>query len=102
MDELFFKILHYISSTVGLLGVAFIILGVIKIFGSGENNRADKVIRRIIGRKDTGGGHQTYTGGQIPVIRSSQSECVRLEKLVRRRFLKVLGVDEKNYDMLVP
>ena len=33
MDTVIFNILHYISLTVGLLGVAFIILGVIKIFG---------------------------------------------------------------------
>ena len=32
MDGLLFKILNYISLTVGLSGVAFIILGVIKIF----------------------------------------------------------------------
>ena len=32
MDGLLFKILNYISLIVGLLGVAFIILGVVKIF----------------------------------------------------------------------
>ena len=32
MDELLFKTLNYISLTVGVLGVAFIVLGVTKIF----------------------------------------------------------------------
>lgn len=51
-----------------------------------EGARADKVIRHIVARKGTGGGHPSYAGGQIPM--SEKTHQKRLEETVLDRFLK--------------
>jgi len=64
-------------------------------------NRADLVVRHVVARHGTGGGHMTYAGGQIPLVKNTKSEMAHLENLVRRRFLRNLGVDERRGERLV-
>jgi hypothetical protein len=64
----------------------------ISVRTSQELNGADKVIKRIVAGKGTGGGHLTYAGGQIPLKKGTESECKGLKRLVERRFLKSIGV----------
>jgi len=64
----------------------------ISVRTSQELYGAHKVIKRIIAGKGTGGGHLTYAGGQIPLIKGTESECKGLKRLVERRFLKSIGV----------
>jgi nanoRNase/pAp phosphatase (c-di-AMP/oligoRNAs hydrolase) len=64
----------------------------ISIRTTDENNRADKVVRRLVARKGTGGGHFTYAGGQIPVATATNVQRQRLEKHIHRRFLRIVGV----------
>ena len=66
-----------------------------------QANRADLVTKVVVARHGTGGGHMTYAGGQIPLVKDTKSEMSHLENLVRRRFLKALGVDERRGERLV-
>ena len=62
---------------------------------------ADKVMRRLVARKGTGGGHLTYAGGQVPVAELSKAERQRLERHFQRRFLKIIGADSAASTSLV-
>jgi nanoRNase/pAp phosphatase (c-di-AMP/oligoRNAs hydrolase) len=73
----------------------------ISIRTSKEDARADKIIRRVVAGKGTGGGHQTFAGGQIPLQNAAKSQCGSLEKLAQRRFLKAIGVDAKHWQKLI-
>jgi nanoRNase/pAp phosphatase (c-di-AMP/oligoRNAs hydrolase) len=57
-----------------------------------RTNRSDKnaasVIRRIVGRKGTGGGHRSMAGGQIPVHGTTDAVRKKQDPVIRRRFLK--------------
>jgi len=53
-----------------------------------ENARADKVIRHLVSRRGTGGGHSSYAGGQIPLDKLSEKAVVRLKSIVVNRFVK--------------
>jgi len=64
-------------------------------------NRADLIVKHVVARHGTGGGHMTYAGGQIQLVKHTKSEMTHLENLVRRRFLKSLGVDERRGERLV-
>ncbi len=58
-----------------------------------ESNLADKVARRLVARKGTGGGHATYAGAQVPVADISKAQRQRLERHLQRRFLTIIGAD---------
>ena len=63
----------------------------ISIRTSEESNLAEKVIKHMVARKGTGGGHLTYAGGQIPLIKGTKKEREELEKHVQRKFLEAIG-----------
>jgi len=65
----------------------------ISIRTSEESNLAEKVIKHIVARKGTGGGHQTYAGGQIPLLKGTKKEREELEEHVERRFLEAIGIE---------
>lgn len=65
---------------------------VLSIRSSAEKPHAEQVVKRLVSRRGTGGGHLTYAGGQISLKKCSGAEEVELERLVRCRFLKVLGI----------
>lgn len=73
----------------------------ISIRTSKENARADKVIHRVVARKGTGGGHQTYAGGQIPLRKNTKTERKNMERLIHRRFLKAIGANAQNRQKLI-
>jgi nanoRNase/pAp phosphatase (c-di-AMP/oligoRNAs hydrolase) len=73
----------------------------VSIRTSEEGKRADEVMRRIVARRGTGGGHQTYAGGQIPLRTGTLTERVNLEKLVEQKFLKAVGVDSEHWSRLI-
>lgn len=61
----------------------------------GEDARADKVMKRIVSRRGTGGGHDTMAGGQIPIRQDDAAYRRRLDETILRRFLKASGNDGK-------
>jgi nanoRNase/pAp phosphatase (c-di-AMP/oligoRNAs hydrolase) len=65
--------------------------------------QAGDVIRRIVHRVGTGGGHASMAGGQIPLRAEtdSVSEHDRLERLIRKRFLQTLKIKNKRGQNLV-
>lgn len=73
----------------------------ISIRTSEESLRADKVIRRVVGRKGTGGGHPSYAGGQIPLEGTEPAAMRRLERKVLRRFLIVIGAADAKEQKLI-
>jgi nanoRNase/pAp phosphatase (c-di-AMP/oligoRNAs hydrolase) len=73
----------------------------ISIRTSQEKNRADKIIKFIVARKGTGGGHLTYAGGQIPVKKDSESQRQKLKQLVEKKFLTALNLSEKKGTPLI-
>ncbi|MGE5296852.1 MAG: DHH family phosphoesterase [Solirubrobacterales bacterium] len=62
---------------------------------SEEDNLAAKVVKYMVARKGTGGGHQTYAGGQIPLIKGTKAEREEIEKYVERRFFEAVGAGDK-------
>jgi nanoRNase/pAp phosphatase (c-di-AMP/oligoRNAs hydrolase) len=91
-EETYWTLCHGISG-----GKLFISVRTMK-----EEARADKIIRRVVARKGTGGGHPAYAGGQIPLKRGTKAECEALIRLVQRRFLKAIGADTKHWQKLIP
>lgn len=63
----------------------------ISIRTSEENNVAEKVIKHMVARKGTGGGHLTYAGGQIPLTKGTKAERQALEADIERKFLQAVG-----------
>jgi nanoRNase/pAp phosphatase (c-di-AMP/oligoRNAs hydrolase) len=74
----------------------------ISIRTSEHNCRADSIIQTIVDGIGTGGGHQTYAGGQIPLQKKTKQERSRLERLTEQRFLRAVGADPKNWAKLIP
>lgn len=66
-----------------------------------ESKGADQVMRRVVARKGTGGGHLTYAGGQVPLAEASKVQRQRLERHLQRRFLKIIGADSPASTPLV-
>jgi nanoRNase/pAp phosphatase (c-di-AMP/oligoRNAs hydrolase) len=73
----------------------------ISIRTTDESNLADKVARRLVARKGTGGGHLTYAGAQVPVADESKVQRQRLVRHLQRRFLKLIGADSPANTPLV-
>jgi nanoRNase/pAp phosphatase (c-di-AMP/oligoRNAs hydrolase) len=73
----------------------------ISIRTSQEQNRADKVIKSIVARRGTGGGHLTYAGGQIPLKNDTESERRSLKKKIERKFLRAVGMSQARSSKLL-
>lgn len=65
----------------------------ISIRTSEESNLAEKVIRHMVARRGTGGGHLTYAGGQIPLDGRTKTERERLERDIQHKFLEAIGAE---------
>lgn len=68
---------------------------------SEPDKRADKIIQRIVARRGTGGGHQTYAGGQIPLRDGTKSATAKLEKAIRQKCLQIAGVQDHHGERLI-
>lgn len=66
-----------------------------------ENNKAGTIVKRLVARKGTGGGHQTYAGGQIPLTENTQGEWTRMEKQLRQKFVRLIGTGENQAVKLI-
>ena len=73
----------------------------ISIRTSQESNLAGKVIKRIVARKGTGGGHPTYAGGQIPFPGRGRAERMALIRDIHRKFAKAVGAEAGESSQLV-
>jgi nanoRNase/pAp phosphatase (c-di-AMP/oligoRNAs hydrolase) len=61
----------------------------------GEEVSADQVMKRIVSRRGTGGGHDTMAGGQIPIRQDDAPYRKRLAETILRRYLKASGNDDQ-------
>lgn len=61
-----------------------------------EQNRADKVIKSIVARRGTGGGHLTYAGGQITLKNGTESERRKLKKQVEQKFIRAIDMTQQR------
>jgi len=62
---------------------------------------ADKVIKKIVAKRGTSGGHFSYAGGQIPLKGSTDHYLGRLEKAIKTKFLAAIGANRNNPEKLV-
>ncbi len=62
---------------------------------------AGKVIARIVGRRGSGGGHNTMAGGQISVDGENAAAVNALKRDVIKRYLKILKQDGSSEEKLV-
>jgi nanoRNase/pAp phosphatase (c-di-AMP/oligoRNAs hydrolase) len=65
-----------------------------------DNLSAETVIKKIVYRRGSGGGHLTYAGGQLRLRKDTRKERVWLEALVRDRFLRAIGNDKARSEKL--
>jgi nanoRNase/pAp phosphatase (c-di-AMP/oligoRNAs hydrolase) len=73
----------------------------ISIRTSEESNVAEDVMKRMVFRKGTGGGHLTYAGGQVPLADKTKAERQEIEKHVEEKFLKAIGAETATNARLV-
>jgi nanoRNase/pAp phosphatase (c-di-AMP/oligoRNAs hydrolase) len=73
----------------------------ISVRTSEEGKDADEVVRQVVARRGTGGGHQNYAGGQIPLRKGTAAEQTNLQKLIEQKFLKVVGADSEGESKLI-
>lgn len=73
----------------------------VSIRTSEENKVAETVMKRMVFRKGTGGGHLTYAGGQIPLKKGTKMERQELGKHIEQKFLKAIGADGATSSRLV-
>jgi nanoRNase/pAp phosphatase (c-di-AMP/oligoRNAs hydrolase) len=68
---------------------------------SGKLSAAD-MIRRLLRGDGEGGGHRTKAGGFIPLETNTPGEIERKRSLLRRRYLRALGIRQSQGKRLVP
>ena len=73
----------------------------ISIRTSEESNLAEKVIRRIVARRGTGGGHLTYAGGQIPLVNGTKAGREELVRDIQQKFVDAIGAEGAEGSRLV-
>lgn len=61
---------------------------IISIRTEQDKLHADKVIRHIVGKLGTGGGHPSYAGGQVPYDADKPRQQERYIKIIQKRFLE--------------
>ena len=68
---------------------------------SGGAKRAKQLIRRVVGRDGTGGGHNARAGGQIPLPECSPGQWARVEREIRGRMLRALKLSGRRGSSLI-
>ncbi|MBN1127174.1 MAG: DHH family phosphoesterase [Sedimentisphaerales bacterium] len=66
-----------------------------------ETRKASDVIRKLVARRGTGGGHDTYSGGQIPLGKRSRTRQAKLIEAIQDKFLKAVGMASHTPERLV-
>jgi nanoRNase/pAp phosphatase (c-di-AMP/oligoRNAs hydrolase) len=62
---------------------------------------AEEVVRSVVSRIGTGGGHANSAGGQVPLKRDSAERRRQIGEKLRGRFLRALGADPEDGTPLV-
>ncbi len=62
---------------------------------------AERVIRHLVSRRGTGGGHPSYAGGQIPLKNPTDSAKAKLEKIIITRFVKEVAAGTPKSEKLI-
>ncbi|MDP9174288.1 MAG: DHH family phosphoesterase [Planctomycetota bacterium] len=68
---------------------------------NGKLSAAD-MIRKLLRNTGEGGGHKTKAGGFIPLENGSPTEVEQKHELLRRRYLRALGIKQSLGKRLVP
>jgi len=68
---------------------------------SDSKAHADKVMRRIVSRKGTGGGHNAMAGGQIPLREDTSAERKTIGVLIEERLARATRTDAKSWQPLL-
>lgn len=66
------------------------------------NAKSGDLLRQVVGRMGKAGGHDRRAGGCIPLASTSPSAVDEVQAELRRRFLKVLKIEECRGQRLVP
>jgi len=66
------------------------------------SNRADKVMKRLVSRKGSGGGHLSYAGGQVSVVGKTKVQIAHLRECILKRLLKALNKGPAGQDLIRP
>lgn len=66
----------------------------ISVRASEKDSEADDVVKELVGSKGTGGGHQSYAGGQIPLEQAGATKLATMEKTLREKFARLIRAPE--------
>jgi hypothetical protein len=75
---------------------------VISLRTSSSKLSAADMIRRLLRGAGEGGGHRTKAGGFIPLETNSPTEIERKRTVLRRRYLRALGIRQTQGKRLIP
>ena len=64
--------------------------------------KAGDMLRQVVGKRGKAGGHDRRAGGCIRLLSTSPSAIDEVQAELRKRFLKVLGIEETRGQRLVP
>ncbi|QJX00580.1 DHH family phosphoesterase [Frigoriglobus tundricola] len=67
-----------------------------------ENARAGELLRQVVGKLGRAGGHDRRAGGAIPLSSTAPSAIEDIQSELRRRFLKVMKLEDIRGQRLVP
>jgi nanoRNase/pAp phosphatase (c-di-AMP/oligoRNAs hydrolase) len=67
-----------------------------------ENARAGEILRQVVGKLGSAGGHDRRAGGAIPLNSTAPSAIEDLQGELRRRFLKAFKMEDVRGQRLVP
>jgi nanoRNase/pAp phosphatase (c-di-AMP/oligoRNAs hydrolase) len=73
----------------------------ISVRTSQDGKPAGQVIKKVVGRKGTGGGHTLFAGGQVPLVKGTKTEQDKLVKYIQKRFLNAIGASNDKSSRLV-
>ena len=62
---------------------------------------AGRVIRRLIGRRGSGGGHNSFAGGQVPLDGCDEAEIREIKAAIGRRFVAFVKAGRQDPERLV-
>ncbi len=61
--------------------------------GEQDTKKASDIIKRIVSRMGTGGGHALMAGGQIDISKKNAQEIKKIEQTIKNRFFKSIGAN---------
>jgi nanoRNase/pAp phosphatase (c-di-AMP/oligoRNAs hydrolase) len=75
----------------------------ISLRASNKDGRAGEIVKKLVGKQGTGGGHQSYAGGQIPLDQTDRTNLAEIEKTLREKFIRLIGADkQESFSLIAP